>query len=133
MGRLNRLHDSGKKSESFHNVVSRSQHLASDSQHLAPDSQHLEKLKSMAVEFRTTKKAPKARVEQTILEICRDSYLSLRELSEILGRKPGTLQNHYLAKLVSDGTLRLLYPDKVNHPKQRYQTSGKGIQMIEEE
>ncbi len=133
VGRINRVHDTGKESESFQQVVQRSQHLAPDSQHLIPDSQHLEKLESLAGEIRTTRKAPRAQVVQIILSICREHYLSLRELSQILARKPATLQNHYLAKLVSDGSLELLYPDKVNHPKQRYRTSARCFSTTDEE
>lgn len=66
--------------------------------------------------------SPKIDVEAAILEVCRGAYLTPREIADRLNRKPRTIQDHYLPKLVGQGLLRLKYPSEPNHPEQAYGT-----------
>jgi ATP-dependent DNA helicase RecG len=59
-------------------------------------------------------------LRQAILELCAAQPLSLAELSDLLGRAPASLQNHYLTPMLKEGVLQLLYPHHPNHPQQRY-------------
>jgi len=64
--------------------------------------------------------APTADVRAAILELCRDRYLTSRELAALLNRKPSTIQQNYLARMVRDGVLRHRKPAQPNAPDQAY-------------
>jgi ATP-dependent DNA helicase RecG len=83
-------------------------------------------MRAEASEVRARKRVPKEELARMILLVCRDVPLTLREISEILNRRPGTLLNHYLTTLVCNKDIELAYPDRPNHPKQRYRTSAQG-------
>lgn len=70
----------------------------------------------------TSKRANPTAVRAVITALCGDRYLTLRELSNLLRRKPDTLRDGYLTRMVSEGELQLRYPDKPNHPDQGYRT-----------
>lgn len=59
-------------------------------------------------------------VEGIILELCRGRFLSLEDLAELTGRTSETLRIRYLSRMVSDGKLRLRYPERPTHPQQAY-------------
>jgi ATP-dependent DNA helicase RecG len=82
-----------------------------------------ERLKMIAAEIRRRRKAPKESVENLIVQLCRGRFLLLKELSPLLGRSPETIRTHYLAKMIKQGRVRLLYPGKPSHPQQRYMSS----------
>jgi len=103
-----------------------SEQYTTRSEHLGPSSEHFAQLMVMSAGIRLTKRAPKERVGSAILKACEDVALSLRELSELLGREAVTVRTHYIAHLVAEERLKLLYPDKPNHPRQRYRTTQKG-------
>lgn len=48
-------------------------------------------------------------MEATILELCRDRYLTLAELAELLNRAEQNLRNKYLTPMVRAGKLRFRY------------------------
>ncbi|MEO5366348.1 MAG: hypothetical protein H7831_08345, partial [Magnetococcus sp. WYHC-3] len=64
----------------------------------------------------------KGDVHAVILDLCRKRYLSLRDLSGLLGRSPDYVRPNYLRELVKSGQLESLYPDRPNHPDQAYRT-----------
>lgn len=117
-------------------MTTSSQHLPENSQHLPEGSQHLtgessqtepnpaawEKLKSLAAPVSGQRKVSRVLVEDTILAVCREQFLTLSEISALLGRAAATLRNHYLNKLVKDGRLELRFPAHLNHPRQAYGT-----------
>ena len=86
----------------------------------SPDKDPL--LLEIASGIRTLKRANPTAVRAAIAALCRDRYLTLRELASLLGRKPETLRDGYLAGMVSQGDLQLRYPDRPNHPDQGYRT-----------
>lgn len=111
-----------------------SQHLESGSQHLGADSQQMgqeggtpprkwDELSEVAKPVRDTGKATQAIVEKVILDLCSDQFLSARQLAELLNRQSDSLLNHYLRRMVDEGRLMLLHPEKVNHPQQAYRAT----------
>jgi len=61
-------------------------------------------------------------VEQAILGLCQEEFLSLADLAQKLSRSPERLRDAYLSKLVARGLLELRYPDNPTHPQQAYRT-----------
>ncbi len=50
-----------------------------------------------------------------------NSYNTIRELAEMCGyQDPKHFRENYIKPALADGTLERLYPDKPNHPKQKY-------------
>ena len=99
-----------------------SEHLAMNSEHLAPDSEHYKRLIDIAAPVKQTSNAPAEKVQSTILQLCQDTFLSLRTLADLLNRSPDTLRVHYLSSMIKSGLLEYRYPDKANHPQQGYRT-----------
>ena len=64
----------------------------------------------------------KKTMEQAILELCTDSFLTAKQLSVLLGRSQHTLSNHHLNKMIREGKLELRYPNIKNHPNQAYRS-----------
>ncbi|MGR5341794.1 RNA-binding domain-containing protein [Vibrio astriarenae] len=77
---------------------------------------------NLAAKPRAKSRLPKDVMELAILEICRDHYVSVSSLGEIVSRNPNALRQQYLKKLVDDGRLRLAFPQYKNDPKQGYTT-----------
>ena len=111
-----------------------SQHNGGYSQHNAGGSQHngehkdakelasaeWDALMAKAAMFRERERAASSdQVRGLILELARDHFLSLRQLSLVLDRTEGTLQNHYIRKMNASGELELKFPEP-NHPQQAY-------------
>jgi ATP-dependent DNA helicase RecG len=46
--------------------------------------------------------------------------LTAQQLAELLNRDIHALKNHYLKPMTKAGLLKLLIPDKPNHPNQAY-------------
>lgn len=98
-----------------------------DSPHNAQSSQHnnagvpdYDKLRTLAASIRERQRAKPEDVRAVILALCSENYLSLRELADLLGRKPTSVQNHYLTPMLKEGVLAQRYPNNPNHPNQGY-------------
>jgi len=52
--------------------------------------------------------------------------LTAQQLAGLLNRDIHSLKNHYLKPMVKSGVLKLLIPDKPNHPNQAY-TAGQPL------
>ena len=107
-----------------------SEHLGRGSEHLPPVSEHLGldseqegDLFELAAAVRGKGKVPKQQMEETILALCRQDWLSLRDLARLLNREPDSLRNHYVRALLLDGRLQARVPGKPNHPNQAYRRS----------
>jgi ATP-dependent DNA helicase RecG len=83
-------------------------------------------LQLIAASVRQTQRSAPGEVKKVILALCRDRFLSLRDLSSLLARKPETLRGHYVASMVREGLLELRYPEKPSHRNQAYRTRSKG-------
>lgn len=61
-----------------------------------------------------------------------DGQLSLKELMEKVGLKHRpTFLGNYINPALDAGFIEMLYPDKPNHPKQKYLLSEKGLAACE--
>ena len=97
-------------------------HLGGSSVHLETGSERLKRLRSVAEPIEGKRKVPSRIMEDVILKLCKEDYLSLRDIAKILDRTPDTLRIHYLNRMVKGGLLELRYPDKPSHPDQGYKT-----------
>jgi ATP-dependent DNA helicase RecG len=102
-----------------------SQHKNVNSQYKDADSPDYEALRALAAPIRDRQRAKPADVRTSILGLCSGSYLSLRELAELLGRQPASVQNHYLTPMLKEGVLEQRYPSNPNHPNQGYRKAEK--------
>ena len=99
-----------------------SDRLNSSSDRLTANPAHLESLMKISEHVREKKKAAKEDVRNVILRLCKDEFLTQRELSRLLGRSPHTLRNGYLAQMIQSRQLELKYPESVSHPHQAYRS-----------
>jgi ATP-dependent DNA helicase RecG len=99
-----------------------SEHYAPSSEHYGPSSEHYEALKQIAAPVRNKGRAPNSLVRQIILELCKEDYLHLRILAELLGREMNSIRNHYISPMLAEKLLELRYPGQLNHPAQAYKT-----------
>ena len=76
----------------------------------------------LAKPIRDSGKAPQERVRETILTLCSGRYLSLRDLSSLLGRTPEALRDGYVNPMVKEGTLERRHPDAPSRRDQAYRT-----------
>jgi ATP-dependent DNA helicase RecG len=97
-------------------------HLGDSSVHLDESSERLERLKIITEPIEGKRKVPASLMTDTILKLCKEDYLSLRDIATILHRTSDTLRIHYLNHMVKTGKLELRYPDKPSHPDQGYRT-----------
>jgi ATP-dependent DNA helicase RecG len=98
---------------SEHNNTSSEHNNTSSEQSIALDL-------TLAQQVRTKNRASKDLVISAILQLCAGPPVTLEDISQQLGRAPDTIRVHYLSKMISDGSLTLLYPDQPTHPKQAY-------------
>ena len=115
---------------SLHNGC-RSVHNGDDSVHNGSHSVHngdmngedWETLLEIARPARQKQRLGPPVMEKLILELCRDRWLSRRDISELLQRNPDSLRSRFLTPMVGHGLLRLRYPDKPNRADQAYTAS----------
>ncbi len=85
---------------------------------------------------RTSTEQPAVQVTEqvrTLLSALSNKQLSLKVLMEEVGLKhrPTFLEN-YINPAFEVGFLRVLYPDKSNHPRQKYLLTAKGLALYNE-
>lgn len=103
-----------------------SEHFSRSSEHSVRSSEHWSRLLGIAESVRQSKRAPREVIEETILALCSGSYLTLRELRDLLGRGSDSLRVHYLSRLAKQGRIRLRFPESQNHPNQAYMAVDSG-------
>jgi ATP-dependent DNA helicase RecG len=114
-----------------------SSHKGLDSSHKGPEFSHKEELSSrklweilsleeqqtlfqQAKTIADTQRARPEAVRQTILELCRNYYLTVDQLAALLSRNTAGLRDRYLTPMTKEGLLRLRYPESPNRPDQAY-------------
>lgn len=102
------------------------QHKADSSQHKQAPPQRYETLRALAEPVRARRRTQPQVLRSVIVALCATEPLSLVELSDLLGRAPASLQNHYLTPMLKEGVLQLLYPHHPSHPQQRYRADDQG-------
>lgn len=60
------------------------------------------------------------RMEEVILSLCRDQFMMLSVLAELVCRNPDALRQQYLSRMVKEGKMTLAFPTKPTHEKQAY-------------
>lgn len=74
---------------------------------------------------RANKKLPREDMRQLIFLACKDHYLTLNVLAQLLNRNPDALRQQHLNKMVRSHHIRLAFPATPTHEKQAYRASGK--------
>ena len=106
-----------------------SQHKGESSQHNAESSQHKngmidqrqwQILESLAEAMRNKKRVSAQDRDNIITGLCKNSPLTAKQISILIGRKLSTVSIHYLPRLLKEGRIRLKYSDRPNHPDQAY-------------
>jgi ATP-dependent DNA helicase RecG len=103
-----------------------------DSVHKGNDSVHSPEISEVqwheplqiAAPARDNKRLPPKEMEGIILDLCRDCWLTRRELADLLKRHSDGLRSRFLTQLVQHGLLRLRFPDKPNRVDQAYTAAG---------
>ncbi len=101
-------------------VTDASVHLDPTSVHMVGASEHLETPEAIAKHVRDAGKVAQTVMITAILRLCRDEFMTLKKMAQLLGRSPETLRVHYLNKLVRGGELELKHPHQTSHPSQAY-------------
>jgi len=82
-----------------------------------------EALEQQASEPRTKRKVSREVLVSTVAALCTGRFVTLRALAELVNRKPDTLRDQYLSKLVRDKKLSLAFPTTPTHERQAYCTT----------
>jgi len=93
------------------------------SEHLVESSEHLATLREIAEPVSSLRKAPREVVEAMILQLCKEDFLTLDELADLLNRRKDSLRNHHINPMLEDGRIEAKYKNIRNHPRQGYRTA----------
>jgi ATP-dependent DNA helicase RecG len=99
--------------------------------HINEHSVHKEKISQdqrdalllIADPARRNRRLAPTEMEQVILKLCRGSWLTRRQLADLLDRNLDGLRSRFLTQMVGHGLLQLPYPDKPNRVDQAYSSS----------
>ena len=83
----------------------------------------LEILKKTALEPRTKGRVDRETLIQVILTLCTGRFITLQALAELVARKPNSLRDKYLSKMVKSKQLSLAFPTTPTHERQAYCTT----------
>ena len=90
-------------------------------------------LEHLADEPRQKERLSSERMEQILLALCRDQFLTLSVLAELVCRNPDGLRQQYLSKMVRGGEMLLAFPTKPTHEKQAYRAAEGSTENLGEE
>jgi len=93
------------------------------SKELSPDTQKT--LNQIAEPAQKNPRLPPQEMEQIILKLCQDKWLTRKQLGELVDRNPEGLRSRFLTPMVEHGLLRLRYPDKPRRVDQSYTAANK--------
>jgi len=85
---------------------------------LAPDLRG--RLESIAGEPRSKGRVDREVLIAVVLQLCARHFVTLRCLAVLVNRRPETLRDQYLTKLVRERKLTLAFPTKPTHERQAY-------------
>ena len=88
-------------------------------------AEFFQQLKLIAKVPSEKKRVPRAVIEQVIIDLCCDYYISLTSLAKLINRSPKALREQYLSDMVKEKKLKLAFPAKPNDPRQTYTASEK--------
>lgn len=78
------------------------------------------RLEMMAIPPRLKRKVDREVLVYVILQVCAKHFVTLRCLASLVNRKPETLRDQYLTKLVRERKLALAFPTTPTHERQAY-------------
>ena len=78
------------------------------------------RLETIAREPRSKGKVDREVLIAVILQLCAKQFVTLRCLATLVNRKPDTLRDQYLTKLVRERKLALAFPTTPTHERQAY-------------
>jgi ATP-dependent DNA helicase RecG len=81
-------------------------------------------LEALAAGPRSKGKVDRAVLIGVVLRLCEGRFVMLRSLAELVQRKPETLRDQYLSRLVRERKLALAFPKTPTHERQAYTTTG---------
>jgi predicted HTH transcriptional regulator len=81
------------------------------------------RLETIAAEPRSKGKVDREVLTAVVLQLCAHQFVTLRCLAALVNRKPETLRDQYLTKLVRERKLTLAFPTIPTHERQAYCTS----------
>lgn len=84
------------------------------------DAGFREKLEILAEEPRNRERMQKDRMQQVIITLCKEHYLTLNVLANLVKRSPDALRQQYLNGMVKNRQIQLAFPSKPTHEKQAY-------------
>ena len=67
-----------------------------------------------------SKKESPDKIEKLILNLCEYKNLTLKEIAELLKRRPKSIRDQYVKRMVDEGKLSYTIPEMKNHPNQKY-------------
>ncbi len=79
-------------------------------------------LLDIAAKVRNTGKADKQLIKETILELCRDRFLTPQQLGKLLNRSYMSLRERYIKQMVEEMLLERRFPNQPSHVNQAYRT-----------
>jgi len=88
-------------------------------------AQLLAELQGRATEARNKQRLPHSRMEDIILAVCRERYLTLNVLAKLLIRNPEALRKQYLNAMVKSGQVCQAFPMTPTHEKQAYRSAAR--------
>jgi len=88
---------------------------------ITPD--HWQNLRQMGTSAQQSRRLEPMVLESLIIQLCKDDWLSKRELGYLLKRNVDGLRFRYLKPMVGRGLLRLRYPEKPNCTDQAYRST----------
>ncbi|MFZ4628470.1 MAG: hypothetical protein ACOYNR_09105, partial [Blastocatellia bacterium] len=94
--------------------------LAPGATALAPEED--ERLREIAKPARDKKKLIPSLTQQIIRQLCDGRYLTAEQIGSLMDRGKEKLQKNFLAEMVQNEELELLFPDQPTHPDQAYRT-----------
>lgn len=84
------------------------------------DAGFREKLEMLAEEPRNRERMQKDRMQQVIITLCKEHYLTLNVLANLVKRSPDALRQQYLNGMVKSRQIQLAFPSKPTHERQAY-------------
>jgi len=83
---------------------------------------HLQHLQALAATAQQKQRLKPKAMESLILQLCKDDWLTKRELGQLLERNDDGLRFRYLKPMVVRDLLRIRYPEKPNRTDQAYRS-----------
>ena len=78
---------------------------------------------ALASEPRSSRRMNQDSMQNVILALCREQYVTLQALAQLVSRSSDALRQQYLSPMVKEGLLRLAFPQTPTHEKQAYITA----------